>query len=350
MSEEVTKDEVVKEELDEVIEKAAKEAAKELAESQAVDENDPLSGKSRKNVEEMLKNVEGMVRIMESQWMASARELGLKDEHMKKLAVLNDKYKQEPPEHLTEEQRQEWDYLNGIDHLTDEDIDSVFEEDHKVRGVDHTQTIDRIKGACQDFFQYLAIMKEYRAIHDAYIKLLELEEEKEIQELQAQADAEQDPDKKAGMLRSIDLYYNRKYLTFLKDELSEEDKTRIVKALGDEKKVEYWIKRTRDKLGSLKISSKFILECSQFEKRFLEEKYHKCSNVLLLYFMQTCIYSDTGNKKDDARTRTVCMVMAIDAVVRKTMSKERMEEVMNNIRALEDQFINIVPVPPTAEE
>ena len=146
-------------------------------------------------------------------------------------------------------------------------------------------------------------------MHDAYIQLIELEEEKQIEQLKTLAETEEDPEKKAGMMESVDMYYNRKYLKWLADPMDDLAKKRILNALSDEKKAQYMINRCRDRLKQLKISSKFILELSQFEKRFLEEKYHKCSNVLLTYFMNTAIYMDPNNKKDDGRTKTVCMVM-----------------------------------------
>lgn len=318
----------------------AQEASKKLA---IADENDPLDQKSLKNLTQMLQNMEQMVMIMQSQWEASARELSLNDSHMRQLAVVNEKHRDNPPENLTDEEKQNWDYINGIDKITDEEIDAIFEEGHPVRGVDHAQTVDRIKGACQDFFGWVQMMKEYRNVHDAYLQLNELEEEKSINELKAKADSEEDPTKKQAMLDSIDLYYNRKYLKFLAEPIEEDLKEAICKALKDEKKVQYWINRCREKLEVMKISSKFILEISQFEKRFLEEKYHKCSNVLLLYFMRTCMYAKPNDKKDDTRTKVVCMVMGLDAVVRKTMIQERIDEVLNNIRGLEDQFIDAVP-------
>lgn len=307
------------------------------------DGDNPLTEESSQKIGEMLKNIESMVQIMQSQWDASARELELTDTHMKLLAGVNEKYKQNPPEHLTDEQRSDWDYLNGIDHITEEDVREIFPEGHKIYGVDHSQTVDRIKGACQDFFAWVSMMKEYRNVHDAYIKLIELEEEKQIEELKIIAEKEEDPKKKKTMEESIELYYNRKYLKWLSEPVDDLTKQRIISTLSDEKKAAYWINRCRDKLAQLKISSKFILELSQFEKRYLDEKYHKNSNVLLVYFMQTCIYMDAYNKKDDGRVKTVCMVMGIDTFIRSTMDDAHKQMILDNIIAFEDQFLDIVP-------
>lgn len=327
------------------------EVAEEVNNKAIADEENPLNEQSSKNLSQLLTNLQGMVQIMESQWMASARELDLKDIHMRQLAAVNDKYKENPPEHLTEEQRNEWDYLNGIDKITDEDIHAIFPEGHKIYGVDHSQTVDRIKGACQDFYAWVSIMREYRNVHDAYIKLIELEEEKQIEELKVLAEKEIDEEKKAAMQESIDMYYNRKYLKWLSEPVDDFTKHRIVKILSDESKASYVINRCRDKLKQLKISSKFILELSQFEKRYLDEKYQKCSNVLLSYFMNTAVYNmEASDKKDDGRVKIVCMVMALDAIVRNTLDEEKKQMILDNITAFEDQFIDIVPEAKNIED
>ena len=237
------------------------------------DTENPLNEQSSQNLAQLLSNLQSMVGIMESQWMASARELDLKDVHMRQLAAINEKYKENPPEHLTKEQLEEWDYINGIDKITDEEIHEIFGDEHKIYGVDHSQTVDRIKGACQDFFAWVSIMREYRNVHDAYIKLIELEEEKQIEELKAMVETEEDEEKKAVMQESIDMYYNRKYLKWLAEPVDDFTKHRVTKILSDASKASYVINRCRDKLKQLKISSKFILELSQFEKRYLDEKY-----------------------------------------------------------------------------
>ena len=350
---------IINETTDSTEEVAENIATEEIATEVETDENvekkaiedfeNPLNEQSSENLANLLRQLESMVQIMQSQWEASARELDLKDVHMRQLAAINDKYKEEMPEHLTEEQRENWDYLNGIDKITDEDIDAIFEEGHKVRGVDHSQTVDRIKGACQDFFAWVSMMKEYRNVHDAYIKLIELEEEKQIEELKILAEKEEDQEKKERMLNSVDMYYNRKYLKWLSDPVDDVTKKRVINVLEDPKKAEYSINRCRDRLKQLKISSKFILELSQFEKRFLEEKYHKCSNVLLAYFLGVSIYMDPNNKADDGRVKTVCMVMAMDAFIRDQWDAEHKQMLLDNIIAFEDQFLDIVPEPNTGK-
>lgn len=312
------------------------------------DPDNPLQ--DAKAVEELLKQAEFMVHIMEAQWNASVRELKIKDEHMKMLTKWNDDHKTNMPENLSDEERAEWDHWNGIDSITDEEIDRIFGADHPIHGVDHSQTLDRIKGVCKDFLGWITTLREYRNIHDAYLQLLELEEEKNIEVLRKKAEDETDPEKKKAFEDSIDTYYNRKYLEWLAKPLDEKGRNRILIALQDPKKIEYWVKRCRDKLDQLKISQKFIFEIASFEKRFLEEKYRKCDNILVLYFMNLCGYCKASYKDDDARIKTVCMVVALDAFIRNQWTEEKKERILNNIRAFEDQFIDYIKEPEDSGE
>ena len=309
--------------------------------------DNPLEGASIEKIEQLLKNVQSIVQVMEERWRASERELDLKNHHIQELHKWNEEHKTPKSEETPEE---EWDALNGLDSLTDEEIHRIFGDEHRIYGVDHSQTLDRIKGAMDDFMHWILAMREYNQIHDAYIQLLEMEEDKNIKILQAKADAEEDPERKKIFQDSIDLYYDNKLLGFLKNPLDEKFITRTVNALSDVKKVDYWIQRTREKLKQLKISSKFILEISQFEKRILEEKYWGNSNVFLLYFMQLCIYSNIGDKNDSDRLKVICIISAMDGIMRGTLQKDRREQVLNNIRAFEDQFLGLCPEPAKKEE
>lgn len=323
------------EEATEIIDETLKEDEnnKELI----TDEDHPLTEFTREQIGEMIRQSAQMVEVFESNWRESEKTFKLKDEHMKKLYKFNLENRVERPDYLTSEEEEKWDDFNGLDKLTDEDIIDIFGEDHPIIGVQHDQTIDRIKDVSGDFFNWLNSVKEYNAIQSAYMELIEIEEEKEIDKLKIIADKETDPEKKAKMQSSIDEYYSNKYLDFLRDELPEKDRKMLIDAYGDNKKCEYWINRSRDKMKQLKINNKFILEISQFEKRFLPEKYHAVSNMLLLYFMKTIVYSNASNPKDLERTRSIAMVLALDGIVRNVYKDERKEKILNNIMAYLDQ-------------
>lgn len=304
-----------------------------------IDPENPLSEMSVKQIEGLLRQASEMVQAMEAIWKGTQRDFKLKDSHMKSLYQYNETHKKEIPSGLSDEEKDQWDHFNGFDNITDDEITEIFGEDHPIIGVATSQTIDRIKTAMSDYITWMASLKEYKQINDAYMTLVEIEEEKKIKELEEIMEKTEDPEAKAEMKKSLDDYYNRKYIDFIAEPLSEKEIETLIKNFKDEKKLEYYTNRTIDKLKSLKVTTKFILEISQFEKRFLPEDYHKNSNILLLWFMQKIIFSNPAGNKDD-RNIIICFIICMDRLVRKVI-KDPMEEerIMSNIRKFEDQFI-----------
>lgn len=307
------------------------------------DENDPL-GKdfNEKDFVAMIKQIGEIVKIMESQWMDTKKEFKLTDTHMKQLYQYNEEHRKEMPDNLSQEEQDTWDHFNGLDNIDEETVLNIFEADHPIIGVMHTQTVDRIKDAVQEFFGWMSALKEYRQVNDAYLQLVEEEEIKEINKLQSVMEKEEDPEKKAKMQESINLYFERKYLGFMAVPQDEELINRLTSAFSDKKKIEYWLNRAQDKMKQLNISTKFILEISQFEKRFLPEKYHKLSNMILLYFLQTIVYCNCGDKNDHNRNKAVCMIFALDKICRKQSNPETEKIVLDNLKQFLDQFIDKV--------
>lgn len=308
-----------------------------------ISEDDPLDQTTDMQIGKLMKQVGDMVKVMESTWTASKAEFSLKDSHMKLLHQYNEEHKIPMPENLTEQETDEWDHFNGLNGITQEEVETIFGEGHPIIGVMITQTIDRIKSVVADFFAWMSSVKEYRQIHDAYISLVQTQEDKNIEMLKSIMEKEEDPDKKAKMQSSIESYYCQKYLGFLAKPIDPQKMDKTIKALSNAQKVEYWFNRSRTKMGQIKVSPKFLLEISKFEKRFLPDKYHCCSNVLLLYFMQSLIYCDLYDKKSIARTQVVSMVFALDGIVRQTWPDEIKETILQNIMKFEDQFIDKVP-------
>lgn len=314
------------------------------------DPNDPLNAVSMKNLVALLKQVGEMVKVMETQWASSKEEFKLTDSHMKQLYQYNEEHKQEMPEYLTDEEKESWDHFNGLNDIPEEKVIEIFGEGHPIIGVMNTQTIDRIKSVTSEFFSWMAILKEYGQINKAYLELIEAQEEDQIAALKEVMNKEEDPEKKKKLSDSIDLYYNRKYLDFLADELTDKEIERLANAFKDEKKIEYWLHRAQDKLKQLKISSKIIAEISQFEKRFLDEKYHNQSNILLLYFLQTVTYAKCSEKNDADRNKVVCMTIMLDSIIRNNTTEEVRTRVLNNIMAFEDQFIEKLAKPSDTKD
>lgn len=308
----------------------------------------PLDKFSDAQIRKMIQTTREMVQIMENNWNTTKMEFRLTDTQMKDLFQYNEQHKMPIPDYATEEEKDKWDHLNGLNEITEEEAIKIFGEDSPVIGVTHDITKDRIKDFAEDYLNWLIALREYKNVYQSYIKLMDLQEENDINALRTRAEAETDPETKQKMLDAIELYYNRKYLKFLTD-LPEEDINRVVRAFNTERTISYWLKRSQDKLKQLKMSTKFILEISQFEKRFLPEKYHKQSNILLLYFMMTIIYCSCSDVKDHGRNKAVAMIMTLDQFVQNTLDAAKKEMVLNNIIAFEDQFMDLIPEQPAAE-
>ena len=305
-----------------------------------------LEGVSDYQIRQMISQAADMVRTLEYNFNVSKSTWKLTNDQVKDLYQYNEQHKAPMPKGLSEEEQRKWDMFNSFDNITyDEAIeilgsDSLIIPDDEVpKEATDKRLIDRLKSVTSDFFFWMSSLSEYQSIHNAYLRYIELQEEEHINELRKVADNETDPEKKKKMDEAIDKYYYNKNIEFIKD-ITEEDVNRIIKAFKNGKQIEYWINRCKDKLKSMNISSKFILEISQFEKRFLDEKYHKQDNILLLYFCNIITYSDIGRKEDEGRVKCTCMVFALDGFVRNTLDPKLKEKILNNIIEFEDKFID----------
>lgn len=287
----------------------------------------------------LVRQLKDMVGILESAWHATEAEFKLTDTHMKELMAFNTNHLDKPAEDISDEEREKWDPTNGIDKLTEEDVVRIFGEEHPIIGVTHDVTMDRVKDAFNDFYAWLKALREYGDIQDSYMTILEEKEQLALEQLTETMNRETDPVKKEQMQKAIDQYNKNKTLGFMKDALNEKLIDRIVKNFKNDHKISYWIQRTRDKLKQMHISQKFILEISHFETRFLEEKYHKCDNILLMYFMSLIVYAPVHDKKNVERNKAACMVYVLDRFIRNKLDEENKKVILDNVIALEDQFI-----------
>ena len=288
-----------------------------------------------KTVGHLLKQIKDLVGIVEQQWGNTKEEFKLTMDHMKQLAVFNKEHMTEKPKDLPE--GEEFDYYNGLDHISEEKVLEIFGEESPIIAPIHDITKDRLKSALEEFFMWNQTLREYREISKNYNDLLELKESEEIKKLEEICEKETDEEKRKVMRESLDKYYGLKDLSFLPKMLKEEDVDRIQKLMKNQDKMEYLINRGRDKLKQLHISQNFILELSQFEKRFLEEKYHKNNNVLLVFFLNLIVYSSLSDK--EIRSHSVSFIMTLDRFIKNELDEEKREKVLKNILQFEDKFL-----------
>lgn len=311
----------------------------DLDEKSPMEEN-PFSEFSKKQMSMLVSQSNESVQIMESLWTDRAKQFKLNDDLMKQLYQFNEQHMFKLPEDISEEEKEKFDHLNGLDHLKHTDAVNIFGSNHPMVGPTDEICRDLAKAAMKDMLGYILALKEYRNINKTYVQYLEMAEMKSIHELEEIMEAEQDPEKKAKMKSSIDSYYYNKYLNFVAEPLDEKTLKILSDAWDDEKKVKYWLERSKDKLEQLKISPKFIADITNFEKRFLPEKYHDIRNMLLLYFINKVTFSDMGNPKNIERIRIVAFVMAMNNIIDNITTDDTKEKILNNIMTFLDQFIN----------
>lgn len=306
------------------------------------DPDNPLNAANEYQIKNMLSNLGDTIRSVGSLWESTKTELKITQDHINELKAFNTNHVKPMPENLTDEEKEEWNPFNGLDELTDDDISRIFGEEHPLSGhfTPLSLAIDRCNEVMNTLNTYINLLAEYRNIHEAYMSLIENEEARNIEILKETMEKETDPDKKAAMQKSLDSYYNHKTLGFLAEPLSDKEIERFVNSYCNEKTIEYWIKRTRDKLKRLKLNDRAILEISQFEKRFLPEKYWKVNNMLLLYFLNLVTYCDPDNKKDDKRIKVIDMIIVLDKIIRNTCTEEYKNGILENIMKFDDQFID----------
>lgn len=311
----------------------------------SIDTSDPLSDENIKSVKGTIKSLMQTVQVIQNIWIDTKNQYQLTSEQMYKLH----KFNQDHLNPRSEKEDEEWDEFNGICKLQVSDAKEIFGDNHhftKSVSVGMDGILDIIKDAFADYINYIRFTKELQDTDIAYRKLLDMREERDMLTLAAVIKKEEDPEKKSAMQKSIDQYFNVKFLGYLSDPLPDTEKKMLVDAFGDVKKIEYYLNRSRDKLTQMGMSQTFILEVSNLEKIHLPERYHMLSNMTLLYFMRAIIHTDVADNisksKKYERDKIVAMINALDIIIRKTGTVESIQKIKDNIMAFLDQLIDDV--------
>lgn len=307
-------------------------------------EDDPLSDENLRAAAAIVKKCRDTASIIQDIWAGTKEMYHLTNEHMNALWVFN---KNHVTPRTAAESPEEWDEFNGILKLTSADAIEIFGKDHEfAKSLAMTGVIDIILSSFKDFINFVRFTHELQEADRGYRTLLELREENDMLKLKNVADNESDPEKKKVLMDSLDKVLSIKYLDYLRDPLPEKDIQRLVDAFGDEKTIDYWIKRSVKKLEQLRLTSKTILEISGFETICLPERYHKLSNMTLTYFMMSVTFADVapnGNSKTKEESdRIVSMIIALDNVIRKVGSMDTINRIKGNVMAFLDQLIEPV--------
>ena len=310
-----------------------------------------LFGKSpdeKVSIEDMntlMTNMKNMIGTMETMWKNYQSMYKITDDVLKKLTEFNLAHRTEPAEEDLEAIRKgekEFDSYNGLDHLTKEDVVSIFGSDNDIIVKDHSMTVKSIKQVIDTFFALVKSRQEFRGVYDHFMDLIEENELSKMAELKELAEKETDLKKQKKMLAAYDLFFNTKYLDFLREAVSPEQMNFVINSYTNANKIKYLIERGKEKLEKLGFSQMFVLEISKLEDRFLNEKYKKQSNILLAHFLNMVVYGDLKNGKSIDRSRVVAFVIALDRLARDCWSPELKERIVGNLEALEEQYLEPV--------
>lgn len=261
------------------------------------------------------------------------------DSEFKALYDFNMEHREERPEDVSEEK---YDRFNGLDKLTEEDVVKIFGKDSPIIEPEHTKTIDNIKKVVDTFISFLTGQQQYNLVYNNYTQLIEDNENDRMNELKEMAEKETNEDTKAKMLKAYNEYYAIKYLDFLKEPMEPKVVEIISGNFVRADKIKYWITRGTERLEQMKFSTKFILELSKFETRFLDPKYKEQDNILLMWFLHKLIYSDLNSDSSKDKAALVSFMITMDRLIRNQWKDDIKERIMNNIIELEEQFLEPV--------
>lgn len=292
---------------------------------------------------QMMVTTQQTMNIMKDLWLQTAQALDINGEHVRKLAEYNYEHKKEMPEDISEEDKEKWDFCNGLDNITMDELKSILGDNHpSLINVNENDARESIKNVMQIYVDYARSAREYDMIHKAYMEYLNESEAEEIKKFEERAANETDPEKKKILEDQIAQYYRIKRLDFLAEPLSDFHKKRIQSGFVNASKATYWVNRTQEKLKQMKINPEFVMTLYHFEERFLEPKYRKLNNALLFYFTNFAIYAKVGDPNDEKMNITRCFFMSIITLFNKSIKEDEREYLLDNIRKFEDQLLDYI--------
>lgn len=298
-----------------------------------------------KTMVDTLRSTKTMVDFFQSTWDDAKREFGITDDQMAELIRYNNEVRLPKADDQTDE---DYDELNGLLTVPAEKLEEIFGHGSKLFGVDHTQTIDRVRYAANLFEQLFMVLREYRQVETAMSEAMDESEKLSVEYLRQVAENETDPEKRARAQASLDKYLSIKYLSFL-THLDDNVRSQVVKTFYDQRRIRYVLERGRNQLKRAKIPEMVILELSSFEKRCLPEKYHRQSNLMLLTLLQLAAYGKPADNQEVKRQVTA-LTLGLDKLIRGQLSEEDRELTMANILTFEDSFLEAIEAARPADE
>ena len=318
-----------------------------------------------KKTSEVLKQTKNLIHIMEGIWTPIKEQYGITDEQMMEVFKYNNETVIPKPDFIPEPvldengeqvlddkgnpvmtEEPKYDPLNGLDTMPLEKVEEIFGKDSKIiHVIDHQITIDRIKEAHMAIYNLYNAHSEYKKMEKEFVQMMEEHERISVTQLEKAVSGEievSDEDREKAR-KKLEEHYDTKFLNFMVRE-ADKQKEFILKTFNNASRLEYLINRARNNMERLGISAMFIPEMANFEKRYLDERYHHISNCSLLFFLHYIVY---GRPTSDAtvKRRVQAMVHGYDKLIRKQLDENARAKVLTSIMAMLDIFVPLVSVP-----
>jgi len=288
-----------------------------------------------------LKMAGDTIRQMEAKWRMIQSELRLTQPIIKKIYDYNMEHAIPLPEEATAEAHVQYDHFNGLDNITLEELKELLGEEHQLTKGDLKENVTDLKNAMGLFMSWLTSIREYKEAYKNYEDILDAEQFKNVEVLKNLLETEEDPEKREKMQAALNDYYDKLYLNFLAIPMSEEDVDRLVNVFVSPEKFSYWEARAADKLKQIGVAPLTIVEMAQFEKKFLEEKYYKCSNMIALYIMHIARFArNDDNSINNTKRKILIITSTLHKIIDGSMQDDQKQKVLDNIRAFLDQFLD----------
>jgi len=322
--------------------------------SENVDEssdNDNNSGESEEDkkketlpisqLQDFLRMVSSTIKQMESKWRMVSSQLKLTQPIIKKIYTYNNEHAIPLPEEATAEAHVQYDHFNGLDNITLNELKEILGPDHQLVHGNLKDNIEMIKNAMGLFINWLASLKEYKSAYKEYQEILDAEQYKNIEVLKNILESDPENPDREKIEAALNSYYDNLYLNFLSTPLSDEVIARLINVFNDKEKFDYWENRAAAKLKQIGVVPLTIVELASFEKKYLDEKYHKCSNMLALYVMNLARYARNDDKSPNNMKRKILLITStLHKFIEGNMKDEQKEKVLENVKAFLDQFLD----------
>jgi len=294
-----------------------------------------------KELQNFLHMIRNTIHEMESKWRMVSSELKLTQSIIKKIYDYNMEHAVPLPEEATAEAHVKYDHFNGLDNITYDELKEILGSGHNLLKGNLKDNIELIKNAMGLFINWITSIREYKNAYKEYEDIIDAEQEKNIAILQHILETEPNNPDRENIQKALNSYYDKLYLNFLSEPLSEEVIDRYINVFNSKEKFSYWEARAADKLKQIGVATLTIVELAQFETKYLEEKYHKLANMLALHVMNLARYARNDDSSENNMKRKILIITStLHKFIEGNMEDEQKEKVLANVRAFLDQFLD----------